>query len=113
MIPMVDLKRQHEALRRELDAAFRDVLSSGHCVLGPQMAAFERETADYLGVAHAVACASGTDALHLSLAALGIGVGDEVITTAFTFAATAEAICYVGATPVFADILPDSFNINV
>jgi dTDP-4-amino-4,6-dideoxygalactose transaminase len=113
MIPMVALGRQHAALRQELDAAFEEVLGSGHFVLGPQMAAFEGEAARYLGVEHAIGCASGTDALHLSLAALGISAGDEVITTPFTFAATAEAIRYRGATPVFVDIRPDSFNIDI
>lgn len=113
MIPMVDVNRQHQALRAELDAAIKAVLDSGVFILGPQVQAFEIECAQYMGVPHAVACASGTDALHLALAALGIGPGDEVITTPFTFAATAEAILYVGATPRFVDIDPRTYDLDV
>lgn len=113
MIPMVDLKTQYQSLKPELDAALLQALESTQFILGPNVQAFEQEAAAYLGVAHAVSCASGTDALHLALRAAGIGEGDEVITTAFTFIATAEAICYVGARPVFVDIDPRSFNIDV
>lgn len=112
MIPMVDLQNQDPALRAEIEAGLRAVLDSGQFVLGPNVTAFEQEAAAYLGVAHAISCASGTDALHLSLRALGIGPGDEVITSPFTFFATVEAILYVGAKPVFADIDPVSFNID-
>lgn len=111
-IPMVDLKGQYETLKPEIDAALLQALGETRFILGPNVQAFEQETADYLGVKHAVSCASGTDALHLALRAAGIGEGDEVITTAFTFIATAEAIRYVGATPVFVDIQPDSLNID-
>ncbi|HRP96893.1 MAG TPA: DegT/DnrJ/EryC1/StrS family aminotransferase [Rhodocyclaceae bacterium] len=111
-IPMVDLKGQYHALRQELDAAIAGVLESARFVLGPNVEAFEHEVARHLGVAHAVSCASGTDALQLALAALGVGPGDEVITTPFTFVATAEAICHVGATPVFADIDARTFNLD-
>lgn len=111
MIPMVDLKAQHAALREEIEAGIRAVLESTQFILGPNVQAFEREAADYLGVPHGIGCASGTDALHLALDAAGVGPGDEVITTPFTFIATAEAICYVGAKPVFVDIDPRTFNL--
>ena len=111
-IPMVDLKSQYEALKPEIDAAVIQALGETRYILGPNVQAFEKEAADYLGVKHALGCANGTDALHLGLLASGIKQGDEVITTAFTFIATAEAIRYVGATPVFVDILPDSLNID-
>lgn len=112
MIPMFSPDAQHAALRDEIDAAVSAVLDSGRFVMGPNVAAFEREAAHWLGTGDTIACASGTDALHLTLRALGIGPGDEVITTAFTFAATAEAILHTGATPVFADIDPRTFNLD-
>ncbi|MRR53228.1 MAG: DegT/DnrJ/EryC1/StrS family aminotransferase [Deltaproteobacteria bacterium] len=112
MIPMVDLNLQYRLLQDEIDGGIRDVLEKCQFILGPNVAAFETEAAEYLGVPHAVAVASGTDALHLALAAAGVGPGDEVITSPFTFIATAEAIRYVGATPVFVDIDPQTFNIN-
>lgn len=112
MIPMVDLKTQYAQLKDEIDQGIQDVLESCAFILGPNVQAFEREAAAYLGVKHAIGCASGTDALHLALLAAGIGPGDEVITSAFTFIATAEAIRYVGATPVFVDIDPQTFNID-
>ena len=111
-IPMVDLKAQYTTLRTELEPAIIAALAATQYILGPNVQAFEQEAAEYLGVAHAIGCASGTDALHLALAALGIGPGDEVITTPFTFIATAEAIRYVGAEPVFVDIDPATFNID-
>lgn len=112
MIPVCDLKRQHHQLRPELNRAFSDVLDSGSFINGPNVTGFEDEMARYLNVAHAVGLNSGTDALHLALRALDIGAGDEVITTPFTFVATTEAIGMVGATPVFADIDPLTFNID-
>lgn len=112
MIPMVDLKTQYHRLKDEIDRALADAVESCAFILGPNVQAFETEAADYLGVKHAIGCASGTDALHLALLASGIGQGDEVITSAFTFIATAEAIRYVGATPVFVDIDPRTFNID-
>ncbi len=112
MIPMVDLKGQYQILKGEIQAALAETFDNSHFILGPNVQAFEKEAADYLGVKHAVSCASGTDALHLALLAADIGKGDEVITTAFTFIATAEAIDYVGATPVFVDIQADTFNID-
>lgn len=112
-IPMVDLKSQYVSLKDEIDDAIASVLQEGRFVLGPNVQRFEQEVAAYLGTAHAVGCASGTDALQLALAAAGIGPGAEVITTAFTFAATAEAVVQAGATPVFVDIDPHSRNIDV
>ena len=112
MIPMVDLKTQYANLKDEIDRGVQEVLESCAFILGPNVKAFEEETAAYLGVKHAIGCASGTDALHLALRAAGIGEGDEVVTSAFTFIATAEAIRYVGAKPVFVDIDPRTFNIN-
>ncbi len=111
-IPMVDLKGQYETLKTEIDAAIIQALGETRYILGPNVQAFEKECAEYLNVKHALGCANGTDALHLGLLAAGIKPGDEVITTAFTFIATAEAVRYVGATPVFVDILPDSLNID-
>lgn len=113
MIPMVDLVLQYRELREDIHRALEAVLDSGQFILGPQLAAFEQEAAAYLGVAHGVGCASGTDALHLALAALDIGAGDQVITTPFTFIATLEAIRYVGAYPVFVDVDPRTFNLAV
>lgn len=112
MIPMVDLQTQYQQLKSEIDAGIGRALVDCKFILGPNVQAFEEETADYLGVKHAIGCASGTDALHLALLAAGIGEGDEVITSAFTFIATAEAIKYVGAVPVFVDIDPRTFNID-
>lgn len=111
MIPMVDLQHQYHQLKADIDQAVLGVLESTQFILGPNVTSFEQEVAQYLGVPHAVSCASGTDALQLALLASGVGPGDEVITTAFTFIATAEAICQVGATPVFVDIDPHTFNI--
>ena len=112
MIPMVNLKAQYAEIQDEIVQGFSETLENCAFILGPNVQAFEKEAADYLGVKHAIGCASGTDALHLALRAAGIGEGDEVITTAFTFIATAEAIKYVGATPVFVDIDPGTFNIT-
>jgi dTDP-4-amino-4,6-dideoxygalactose transaminase len=95
-----------------LEAAFRRVVASGHFIMGPEVEAFEREVAAYLGVRHAMGVNSGTDAIVLALRALGIGPGDEVIVPSFTFFATAESVNAVGATPVFADIEPDTFNLS-
>jgi len=111
MIPMVDLKAQYDDIKEEIDRCLQEVLGSCAFILGPNVQAFEREVSAYLGVAHAIGVASGTDALHLALRASGIGPGDEVITSPFTFIATAEAIRYVGATPVFVDIDPRTFNL--
>ena len=111
-VPILDLTRQYKAIKPEIDVAVARVLSSGRFILGPEVQAFEREVAEYVGVKHAIGVASGTDALLLSLRALGIGPGDKVIVPSFTFFATAGVVHNVGATPVFADIDPKTFNID-
>jgi dTDP-4-amino-4,6-dideoxygalactose transaminase len=111
-IPLVDVKAQYEPLLPRIREAIERVLSSGEFILGPNVAAFEREAADYLGVKESVGVANGTDALVLVLDALGIGAGDEVICPAFTFYATAEAIARRGATPVFADVDAGTMNLD-
>ncbi len=113
MIPIVDLKRQYKQTGEEIEKAVVDVLRSGAYILGPNTKALEQEFSQYLGTKHAIGLNSGTDALHLALRALDIGKGDEVITVAFTFVATTESIEIVGATPVFVDIDPDTFNMDV
>ena len=112
MIPMVNLKAQYAEIKDEIEQGLAETIKNCSFILGPNVQAFEKEAAEYLGVKHAIGCASGTDALHLALEAEGISTGDEVITSAFTFIATAEAIKYVGATPVFVDIDEKTFNIT-
>jgi dTDP-4-amino-4,6-dideoxygalactose transaminase len=111
-IPLVDVKAQYAPLIPELQRAFAEVLESGTFILGPNVKAFEREAAEYLGVQETIGVANGTDALVLVLDALGIGPGDEVICPSFTFYATAEAIVRRGATPVFAEIDPGTYNLD-
>ena len=110
---MVDLKRQYLLLKPEIDRAIWDVVNSAQFILGHELSALEREVASYHGVPFAIGVASGTDALFLALKACDVGEGDEVITTPFTFIATAEAITYLQATPVFVDICPRTFNLNM
>ena len=112
-IDLVDVKAQYEPLIPQLKQAFADVLESGQFVFGPNVSAFEAEAAEYLGVPETIGVANGTDAIVIVLDALGIGRGDEVICPAFTFYATAESIARVGATPVFADIDPVTFDLDV
>jgi len=109
---MVDLKRQFQEIKSELFSILTEVLESSQYILGPKVSEFEKKIASYHGVSEAVGVASGTDALHLAIDGFGIGEGDEVITTPFTFFATVEAILYTGARPVFVDIEPDTFNID-
>jgi dTDP-3-amino-3,4,6-trideoxy-alpha-D-glucose transaminase len=111
-IPLVDVKAQYEPLLPRIREAIEDVLTSGEFILGHNVAAFEREAADYLGVNESVGVANGTDALVLVMDALGIGAGDEVICPAFTFYATAEAIARRGAAPVFADVAAGTMNLD-
>jgi dTDP-4-amino-4,6-dideoxygalactose transaminase len=111
-IPLVDLKAQYDSIRDEIDAAIHRVVQGGQFILGPEIKAFEDEMAAYCGTKYAVGVASGTDALHLALLACGIKAGDEVITTPFTFIATAESIAKCGATPVFVDIDLKTYNID-
>ncbi|MDD5712317.1 MAG: DegT/DnrJ/EryC1/StrS family aminotransferase [Smithellaceae bacterium] len=112
MIPMVDLKRQYRTIKAEIDAAVGDVLTGAQFILGPNVTALEEEVAAYHGVPCAIGVASGTDALLLALNACGVGEGDEVITTPFTFIATAEVASLLKAKPVFIDIRPDTFNMD-
>ncbi|AWR87375.1 DegT/DnrJ/EryC1/StrS family aminotransferase [Meiothermus taiwanensis] len=112
MVPILDLKREYLELKSEVDAALARVLASGAFVGGAEVAALEEELAAYLKVPYVVSCGSGTDALFIALRAMGVGPGDEVITTPFTFIATLEAIQHVGARPVLVDIDPQNFNLN-
>ncbi len=111
-IHMVDVVGQYKKIKPEIDAAIQRVMESGQYILGKEVTAFEQEMAAYLSVRHAVGCASGTDALQIALMALGVGPGDEVVTTPFTFAATTEVIVLLGARPVYVDIDPRTFNIR-
>ncbi len=111
-IPILNLQAEYQRMREQIDRAVLQVLESGQFVLGPNVQALEAELAAFLSVARAVAVASGTDALHLGLRACGIGPGDVVLTSPFTFVATATAISYTGARPAFADIQPDTFLLD-
>jgi dTDP-4-amino-4,6-dideoxygalactose transaminase len=111
-VPMLDLKRQYESIKDDVAAAIERVLTTQYFVGGPELEAFERESAAYLGARDCVGCSSGTDALWLALAACGVQPGDRVITPPFTFFASASSITRCGATPVFADIDPATFNLD-
>lgn len=111
-IPLIDLKAQYESLADKLNEATLGILSSANYIMGKTVLDFEKEFANYIGVKHAISVGNGTDALVLALKSIGIGQGDEVITTPFTFFATAEAISAVGGTPVFVDVNKDTFNID-
>ena len=111
-IQMVDLRGQYLALKEEIDAAIAEVLDSTRFIKGPIVGQLESELAGYLEGTYVLGVGNGTDALQIALMALGIGPGDEVITASFTFIATAEAAALLGATPVFADIDPQTFNLD-
>lgn len=111
-VPLLDLQAQYRPLREALLAAVTRVCDSQRCILGDEVVALERELADYLGVAHAVGMSSGTDALIAALMALGVGPGDEVVTPTFSFFASAGSVSRLGATPVFVDIDPHTFNVD-
>jgi len=108
----IDLKTQQQRLKLQLDTNIQRVLAHGNYIMGPEIKELEKKLADYVGVKHAVSCASGTDALLLALMAYGVGPGDAIFTTPFTFIATAEVISLLGATPIFVDIDPETFNID-
>ncbi|MBK9137219.1 MAG: DegT/DnrJ/EryC1/StrS family aminotransferase [Verrucomicrobia bacterium] len=109
----IDLKQQYRRYQAEIDDRIRKVLEHGHFIMGPEIAELEAALAAYVGVKHAITVASGTDSLEIALRALGVGPGDEVITVAFTWISTAEVAGLVGAKPVFVDIQPTTYNINV
>lgn len=111
-IPFIDLAAQQAKLRPQLDRAIAGVLDEGQYIMGPQVAEFERQLAEFCGARRCLSCANGTDALQLALMALGIKAGDAVFVPSFTFAATAEVVPLVNATPVFVDVLPDTFNMD-
>src|SRR5579863_393792 len=111
-IPLLDLQFETREVRAEIDAAIRGVLDSNHFILGPSVAAFEEEFAAYCQVPHAIGVNSGTSALHLALLASGVGPGDEVVTVPYTFYATVAAIGYAGATSVYVDIDPRTYNLD-
>lgn len=113
MIPFIDLKTQYAALKDDIHAAIDGVLNKGTYIMGPEVKALEQALAQFTGASECIAVASGTDALLIALMALGVGPGDEVITPAFTFAATAEVVLLAGATPVFVDIEADTCNLDV
>ena len=112
-VPLLDLARQHDTLRPEIESAIGRVLDTNGFILGGEVQALESEVADYCGTKHAVGCASGSDAVLLALMAVGVGPGDEVITTPYSFFATVSSITRLGATPVFVDIEPETYNIDV
>ncbi|MEX0676121.1 MAG: DegT/DnrJ/EryC1/StrS family aminotransferase [Pirellulales bacterium] len=111
-VPFLDIKRQNDSIAAELQAALGGVIAESAFVLGPAVARFEADFADYLGVRHCVGVNNGTSALHMALLACGVGAGDEVITTPHTWISTSWAISYVGAKPVYVDIDPATYNIN-
>jgi dTDP-4-amino-4,6-dideoxygalactose transaminase len=112
-VPLLDLTEQNQSLRVEIEAALGRVLDTNGFILGAEVAALEKELAEYCGTKYAIGCASGTDALLLAFMALEIGAGDEVITTPYSFFATVSSITRVGAKPVFVDIDPQTFNLDV
>src|SRR5438105_7323650 len=111
-VPLLDLKAQYQSLKSALDDAAIRVLESGRYVLGPEVSAFEEEFASTCGSRHAVGVSSGTSALHLALLALGVGPGDEVVTTPFTFVSTVAAVLYTGARPVLVDVAPEALTLD-
>lgn len=111
-IQMVDLVGQYEKIKPEVDATLAEVIATATFINGPQVKAFEQELADYLKVKHVIGCANGTDGLQVALMALGLQPGDEVITASFTFVATVEVLALLGLVPVFADVLPGTFNLD-
>src|SRR5947209_4387772 len=109
-IPFIDLQAQRKRLGTSLERAIAEAVEGGQWIMGPQVRALEKQLAEHAGVKHAIACANGTDALVIMLRAWGVGPGDAVFVPGFTFAASAEVVALVGATPVFVDVLEDTFN---
>lgn len=109
----IDLSAQQLRIRDQIDERIRQVLNHGQYIMGPEMFELEKSLAEFAGVKHALSCSSGTDALLMALMALGVGPGHAVFTTPFTFVATAEVVALIGATPVFVDIRPDTFNMDI
>ena len=112
MIPFIDLAAQQKAIKEKLEKRIQDVLAHGQYIMGPEVSELEKELAEFAGVNHAISCSSGTDALLMPLMAYGIGPGHAIFTTPFTFISTAEVIALLGATPVFVDIDPKTFNMD-
>lgn len=113
MIALIDLKKQYSLIESKIKTAVNKVLDSGQYIMGPEVEALERRMAEYVGAKHCISCASGTDALYMALLAKGVKAGDLIITTPFTFFATAEVIALLGAVPIFVDVEHDTFNISV
>ena len=111
-IPFIDLQSQYQSYKSEIDSSIQDVLDSSQYIMGPKVKSFESNLANYVGVKHAIGCASGTDALLIALMAIGIKAGDEIITSPFTFIASSEVISLLGAIPVFVDVEADTYNID-
>ena len=112
MIPILDLKAQFDRLKEDIDFRIQKVLNHGQYILGPEVIELEEKLANYVGVDHCITCGNGTDALQISLMAIGVGAGDEVITPAFSYIATASTISILGATPVYVDIDPKTFTLD-
>lgn len=112
MIEFIDLKAQQKRILAEIEAGIKRVLDHGQYILGPEVGELEEKLAQYVGAKHCITCANGTDALQIALMALGVGPGDEVITPGFTYIATAETALVLGATPVFVDVDPDTYNLD-
>lgn len=112
MLPFIDLAGQQQRLKAEIDAGIARVLAHGHYIMGPEVTELEHKLGQFCGAKHVITCSNGTDALMLMLMAKNVGAGDAVIVPSFTFCATAEAVALLGATPIFVDVLPDTFNID-
>ncbi|MFV5454930.1 DegT/DnrJ/EryC1/StrS family aminotransferase [Acinetobacter towneri] len=113
MIEFIDLKAQQSRIKAEIDAGIQRVLAHGQYILGPEVAELEEKLAAYVGAKYCITCANGTDALQIAQMAFGIGLGDEVITPGFTYIATAETVAVLGATPVYVDVNPKTYNLDV
>jgi len=113
IINFIDLQEQQKKIRLQIDEAIKRVLDHGTYIMGPEVAELEKSLSSFCGVKHSITCSDGTDALALGLMAFGVGPGDAVFVPSFTFASTAEVVALVGATPIFIDVLPETYNINV